>query len=264
MFEFPNIDPVAVDFGIIKIRWYAISYIIGIFISWLLILKIVKFKKIQVSNKEISELVSNCMIGIIAGGRLGYVIFYNPDFYLNHPIEIFKVWNGGMSFHGGFIGVIMAIIFTSNLHEKSILIFSDLIAVVSPVGIFFGRVANFINGELYGRTTNHSFGVVFPKGGNNPRHPSQLYEAFLEGIVLFIILWIMMKNFNYLKIKGLITSLFIFLYGFFRFFIEFFREPDEHLGLLYFEFSMGQLLSFPMILIGMYFSIIFYRQNSKS
>ena len=261
MLEFPNINPVAVDLGIIKIRWYALSYIVGILLSWFLILKIIKIKKIDLSSKEISDLVSNCMIGIIIGGRLGYVFFYNPEYYSNNLLEIFKIWNGGMSFHGGFIGVIFAVIYSSKLFKIPILTFADLIAIVAPVGLFFGRLANFINGELFGRTTNHSFGIIFPNGGDLPRHPSQLYEAFFEGIVLFIILWVMMYIFDLLKKPGIISSLFILLYGLFRFFIEFFREPDQHIGLLYFEFSMGQILSLPMILIGLYFSIIFYNKG---
>ena len=261
MLEFLNINPVAVDLGIIKIRWYALSYIVGILLSWFLILKIIKIKKIDLNSKEISDLISNCMIGIIIGGRLGYVIFYNPEYYSNNLVEIFKIWNGGMSFHGGFVGVVFAVIYSSKLFKIPILTFADLIAIVAPVGLFFGRLANFINGELFGRTTNHSFGIIFPNGGDVPRHPSQLYEAFFEGIVLFIILWVMMHLFDLLKKPGIITSLFIFLYGLFRFFIEFFREPDQHIGLLYFEFSMGQILSLPMILIGLYFSIIFYNKG---
>ena len=263
MLEFPNINPVAVDLGIIKIRWYALSYIVGILLSWFLILKIIKIKKIDLNSKEISDLISNCMIGIIIGGRLGYVIFYNPEYYSNNLVEIFKIWNGGMSFHGGFVGVVFAVIYSSKLFKIPILTFADLIAIVAPVGLFFGRLANFINGELFGRTTNHSFGIIFPNGGDVPRHPSQLYEAFFEGIVLFIILWVMMYIFDLLKKPGIISSLFILLYGVFRFFIEFFREPDQHIGLLYFEFSMGQILSLPMILIGLYFSIIFYNKSKN-
>ena len=261
MFEFPDISPVALDFGVIKIRWYALSYIAGILLSWYLILRIIKLKEIDVNTKQVSDLVGNAMIGIIIGGRLGYVLFYNPDYYFNNLIEIFKIWNGGMSFHGGFLGVVFAIIYSSKLFKVPILTFSDLIALVTPVGLFFGRLANFVNGELYGRMTNHPFGIVFPTGGDLPRHPSQLYEALFEGVILFIILWIMASTFNLLKRPGLITSYFIFLYGLFRFFIEFYREPDEHIGLLYFELSMGQILSIPMILTGLYFSIIFSKKN---
>ena len=261
MLEFPNINPVAIDLGIIQIRWYAISYIAGILLSWVLILNIIKFKNLKVDNKVISELISNSMIGIIIGGRLGYVIFYNPDYYLNNLLEIFKLWNGGMSFHGGFIGVVIAVIYSSKISKTAILILADLIAIVAPIGIFFGRLANFINGELYGRITNHSFGMIFPNAGNSPRHPSQLYEAFFEGFLLFIIMLLFIKFTNILNKKGLITALFLSCYGSFRFMIEFFREPDANIGLLYFNFSMGQLLSLPMIIVGLYFIIFIARKK---
>jgi phosphatidylglycerol:prolipoprotein diacylglycerol transferase len=201
------------------------------------------------------------MIGIIIGGRLGYVIFYNPDYYLNNLLEIFKLWNGGMSFHGGFIGVVFAVIYSSKISKTAILILADLIAIVAPIGIFFGRLANFINGELYGRITNHSFGMIFPNAGNSPRHPSQLYEAFFEGFLLFIIMLLFIKFTNILNKKGLITALFLSCYGSFRFMIEFFREPDANIGLLYFNFSMGQLLSLPMIIVGIYFIIFIARKK---
>jgi len=262
MFDFPNINPIAIDIGVIKIRWYALSYICGILLSWFLILKIIKIKNIKVSDKSVSDLISNCMIGIIVGGRLGYVIFYNPEYYINNLSEIFKIWNGGMSFHGGFIGVIIAVIYTSKSNKTPIMLFSDLISTVSPIGIFFGRIANFINGELYGKVTNHKFGIIFPKGGSSPRHPSQIYEAFFEGFILFIILWLLMNKSNFFDKKGLMTAIFIFLYGVFRFLIEFFREPDLHIGYLYFNLSMGQLLSLPMIIIGLYLINKFYK-NSK-
>lgn len=261
MLEFPNINPVAIDLGIIQIRWYAISYIAGILFSWSLILNIIKFKNLKIDNKVISELISNSMIGIIIGGRLGYVIFYNPDYYLNNLLEIFKLWNGGMSFHGGFIGVVFAVIYSSRISKTAILILADLIAIAAPIGIFFGRLANFINGELYGRITNHSFGMIFPNAGNSPRHPSQLYEAFFEGFLLFIIMLLFIKFTNILNKKGLITALFLSCYGSFRFMIEFFREPDANIGLLYFNFSMGQLLSLPMIIVGLYFIIFIARKK---
>ena len=261
MFQFPNINPVALDFGLVKISWYALSYVAGILSSWYLIKKIINTKKIKVSNKIISDLISNCMIGIILGGRLGYVIFYNPEYYFNNFIEIFKIWNGGMSFHGGFAGVILAIIYSSQRSKTPIMLFSDLIAIVSPIGIFFGRIANFINGELFGRVTNHHFGMIFPNGGKLPRHPSQLYEAFFEGIVLFIIMFFLMNKRNYFERKGFLSASFIFFYGIFRFFIEYFREPDGHIGLIFFNFSMGQILSLPMIVSGLYFMIIFYNKE---
>ncbi len=261
MLQYPDINPIAIDFGFIKISWYAISYILGIFSSWFLILKIVKIKKINVSNKIISELINNCMIGIILGGRLGYVFFYNPEYYFHNLIEIFKIWNGGMSFHGGFIGIVLAIIYSSKTSKIPITVFSDLISIVSPIGLFFGRIANFINGELFGRVTNHPFGMIFPNGGKLPRHPSQLYEAFFEGLVLFLIMTFLMNTSKIFDIKGFLTATFVFSYGILRFFIEFYREPDDHIGLIYFDFSMGQLLSLPMMIIGLYFMIVLYYKN---
>ena len=264
MFQFPNFNPIAIDFWFIKISWYALSYVGGILLSWYLILKIIKIKEINISNKIISDLISNCMIGIILGGRLGYVIFYNPEYYFENLIEVLKIWNGGMSFHGGFIGVILAIIYSSNTSKIPIIIFSDLISIVSPIGIFFGRIANFVNGELFGRITKHNFGIIFPNGGKLPRHPSQLYEAFFEGLILFLIMIFLMTKSKFFEKKGFLTASFIFFYGFFRFFIEYFREPDGHIGLIYFDFTMGQILSFPMIVTGLYFMIIFYNKKIYS
>ncbi len=261
MFQYPNINPIAIDFGFIKISWYAISYIVGILSSWYFILKIIKIKNIEINDRIISDLISNCIIGIILGGRLGYVIFYNPNYYFDNFMEIFKIWNGGMSFHGGFIGVILAIIYSSKTSKIPIIVFSDLISIVSPIGLFFGRLANFVNGELYGRVTNHHFGMIFPNSGKLPRHPSQLYEAFFEGLILFLIMVILMNKSKIFEKKGLLTASFIFFYGTFRFFIEYFREPDGHIGLIYFNFSMGQILSLPMIVCGLYFMIIFYNKK---
>ena len=258
MFQFPNINPIALDFGLVKISWYALSYVAGILSSWYLIIKIIKMKKIKISNKIINDLICNCMIGIILGGRLGYVTFYNPEYYFNNLIEIFKIWNGGMSFHGGFIGVILAIIYSSRTLNIPIMLFSDLVAIVSPIGLFFGRIANFINGELFGRVTNHNLGMIFPNGGKFPRHPSQLYEAFFEGIILFFIMLVLMNKSDFFEKKGFLTASFVFFYGIFRFFIEYFREPDGHIGLIYFNLSMGQFLSLPMIVFGLYFMINLY------
>jgi len=258
MFQFPNINPIALDFGLVKISWYALSYVAGILTSWYLIIKIIKMKKIKISNKIVNELISNCMIGIILGGRLGYVTFYNPEYYFNNLMEIFKIWNGGMSFHGGLIGVILAIIYSSRTLNIPIMLFSDLVAIVSPIGLFFGRIANFINGELFGRVTNHNLGMIFPNGGKFPRHPSQLYEAFFEGIILFFIMLVLMNKSDFFEKKGFLTASFVFFYGIFRFFIEYFREPDGHIGLIYFNLSMGQILSLPMIVSGLYFMINLY------
>ena len=261
MIEFPNINPVAVDLGFFQIRWYAISYVSGILLSWFLILKLIKIKKIKINSEVISDLINNSILGIILGGRLGYVLFYNPEYFANNFSDIFKLWNGGMSFHGGLIGVIIATIYTSKKSEVPLLQMGDLVAVAAPIGIFFGRIANFINAELYGRITNHPYGIIFPNGGNLPRHPSQIYEALFEGLLLFFILLILFQ-FKYIRNRsGILIGLFIFFYGFFRFFIEFFRSPDEHIGLLYFDFSMGQFLCLPMILIGIFFIIIGLKKN---
>jgi len=261
MIEFPNINPVALDLGLLQIRWYAISYVTGILLSWFFILKIIKIKKIDIDNQTISELISNCIIGIILGGRLGYVIFYNYEYFSDNLIEIFKIWNGGMSFHGGLIGVIIAVIYTSKTSKTSLMLLADLVAIVSPVGIFFGRIANFVNGELYGRVTTHPFGIIFPNGGDIPRHPSQLYEAFFEGFLLFLILLMFLQFKKIIKSSGILAGCFISIYGFFRFFIEFFREPDNHIGLLYLNLSMGQFLCLPMILIGVFFIIFSYKRT---
>ena len=262
MFQFPNIDPIAIDFGLIKVSWYALSYVVGILSSWYLILKIIKIKKIKISNKIISDLISNCMIGIILGGRLGYVIFYNPEYYFNNLTEIFKIWNGGMSFHGGLVGVILAIIYSSKKSKIPIMIFSDLISIVSPIGLFLGRIANFINGELFGRVTNNNFGMIFPNGGKLPRHPSQLYEAFFEGLVLFFIMVFLMNKSKNFEKQGFLTASFILFYGIFRFFIEYFREPDGHIGFIYLNFTMGQILTLPMIVSGLYFMIIINKNTN--
>jgi len=261
MIEFPNINPVALDLGLLQIRWYAISYVTGILLSWFFILKIIKIKKIDIDNQIISQLISNCIIGIILGGRLGYVIFYNYEYYLDNFLEIFKIWNGGMSFHGGLIGVIIAVIYTSKTSKTSLMLLADVVAIVSPVGIFFGRIANFVNGELFGRVTTHPFGIIFPNGGNIPRHPSQLYEAFFEGLLLFLILLIFLQFKKIIKSSGILAGCFISIYGFFRFFIEFFREPDNHIGLLYLDLSMGQFLCLPMILTGVFLIVFSYKRT---
>ena len=248
MFQFPNINPIAIDFGFIKISWYALSYIAGILCSWYLVLKIIKIKNIKISDKIVSDLISNCIIGIILGGRLGYVIFYNPEYYFNNLIEIFKIWNGGMSFHGGFIGVVLAIIYSSKTSKIPIIIFSDLISVVSPIGLFFGRIANFINGELVGKESSVPWSVIFPSLDLVPRHPSQLYEAVLEGLILFFILNIIFYKKKY-EI-GSCSYLFLIYYGIFRIISELFREPDIQLGYIFNLASMGSILSFVMILSG--------------
>ena len=248
-----NFDPVLIDFGIIQIRWYSLAYIFGILIGWWYgktILKI-KFNNQEVYFKNFDDLVGYLIIGIIIGGRLGYVLFYNPFFYFENFLEIFKIWKGGMSFHGGLIGVIITIYFFSKIKNLNFKVYFDTIACAAPIGIFLGRVSNYINGELYGTPTDKSWGIIFPKVDNLTRHPSQIYEAIFEGIILFAIL-----NFIILKkntSSGFVSSMFLILYGIFRIFSENFREPDEHIGFIFSSFSMGSILSFVMILLGTFF-----------
>ncbi len=245
-----DINPVAFSIGPLDIRWYSLSYIFGILISWTIINKIIIKHKENISSNDINNLINYLILGIIIGGRLGYIIFYNIEFYVNYPVEILKIWKGGMSFHGGLIGIVFSTYMFCFKKKGIFFQLTDLIALVAPIGIFFGRIANFINGELFGKITEHNFGIIFKNGGPLPRHPSQLYEAFFEGIVLYIIL-------NYLffctKLKnyyGTLTSCFLIFYGFFRFLIEYFREPDIQIGYIFYHFTMGQILCLPMIIIG--------------
>ena len=248
-----NFSPVLIDFGIIQIRWYSLAYIFGILIGWRYA-KIILLKQIEDQKnylKNFDDLIVYLIIGIIVGGRLGYVLLYNPSFYFENFIEIFKIWNGGMSFHGGLVGVTVAIYIFSSFRNLNYKIYFDTISCVAPIGIFFGRVANFINGELYGVPTEKPWGVVFPHIDSTARHPSQIYEALLEGVILFVILNLIIfkKNFN----PGTTAGLFLILYGAFRIVSEQFREPDEHIGYILNYFSMGSILSIIMIILGMLF-----------
>jgi len=247
-----NLDPVLINIGFIEIRWYSLAYIFGILIGWWLGKRILEFRtkaqNISINLENFDNLISYIIISIIIGGRLGYVIFYNLFYYLDNPIDIFKIWEGGMSFHGALVGVIVG----THLFAKSIkietLLFLDIIVCVAPIGIFFGRIANFINGELFGKPTNVSWSVVFPEVDNMPRHPSQIYEAFLEGILLFLILIPFIYN---KKIKtGYCSSLFLIFYGLFRILAEQFREPDLQIGYLFNFLSLGSVLSFVMVVAG--------------
>ena len=250
-----NLNPVLVDLGIIKIHWYSLAYIFGILIGWwygrFLIKKKVRFIDQENYIKNFDDLISYIIIGVIIGGRLGYVIFYNPSYFIESPIQIFKLWEGGMSFHGGLIGVIVSTYIFSNLKKLNYKVYFDLICCVAPIGIFLGRVANFINSELYGTPTEKPWGVIFPKIDNLARHPSQLYEAFLEGIVLFVLI-----NFLFLKKKlnyGMISFVFLISYSFFRILVEQFREPDKHIGYIFNFISLGSLLSIAMIIFAFIF-----------
>ncbi len=249
---FPDLDPVAFQMGWVVIRWYSLAYIFGLLGAWLLARKMSRVSKSVFTVLKIDDFLIWATVGIIVGGRLGYVFFYNLGYFLEFPAQIPALWQGGMSFHGGLIGVLVATLLFAKKKEISPLAMGDILVCVAPVGLFLGRLANFINGELYGRVSHAvPWVMIFPGGGEEPRHPSQLYEAFGEGLLLFVILnavwWLMPK---YRERQGFMSGLFFVLYGGVRFILEFFREPDEHLGFIIQNLSMGQLLCIPMILFG--------------
>mgnify|MGYP001295558759 CR=1 FL=1 len=253
-----NFDPVAVQLFSIEIRWYSLAYITGILLGWIL------SKKIFISEANLKakfdDFLTYIILAIIIGGRLGYVLFYNFGYYSNNLIDIFKIWQGGMSFHGGLLGVIIASIWFSKKNNQNAFVYLDIVSLVAPIGIFFGRIANFINSELYGVETNIFWAVKFIKVDNLYRHPSQLYEAFFEGLFLFIIL-LYFRNKGFMKTPGFISSLFLIFYSIFRFLIEFFRVPDEQIGYIFFNLTMGQIISFVSLLIGLY--LLFSRYEIK-
>ena len=250
-----NFDPVAIQLFSIEIRWYSLAYVVGILLGWIL------SKKIFITDLNIKEkfddFVTYLIIGIIVGGRLGYVLFYNFNYYSNNLLDIIKIWQGGMSFHGGLIGVVVVSILFAKQNNQNAFSYLDIVSFVAPIGIFFGRLANFINSELYGIETNLPWAVKFVQVDNLFRHPSQLYEAFLEGLVLFIVL-LYFKSKGHTKVPGIAPGLFLFFYSIFRFIVEFLRVPDEQLGYLFLNLTMGQLISFVFLLIGIYLIITKY------
>jgi phosphatidylglycerol:prolipoprotein diacylglycerol transferase len=252
-----NFDPVAFQIMSFEIRWYSLAYIFGIIIGWVLCKKI--FIKDTKVNEKFDDYLTYSILGIIIGGRLGYILFYNFNYYLNNFFDIFKIWHGGMSFHGGLLGIIIASILFAKKNNQNPFIYMDLVSLVAPIGIFFGRLANFINSELYGTVSNVPWSVIFVKVDNLTRHPSQLYEAFLEGIILFLLLIYFRKK-NYLLKPGTISGLFLIFYSIFRFFVEFYRVPDEHIGYLAFNLSTGQIVSVVFLIIG---TIVFYLKNEN-
>jgi phosphatidylglycerol---prolipoprotein diacylglyceryl transferase len=254
---FPAFDPVLIQIGPFAIRWYALAYIAGILLGWLYARAIIQSERLwggpaPMTVADYDDFVLWVTIGIILGGRLGYVLFYNPAHFAAHPAEIFQLWQGGMSFHGGFTGCVVAVILFGRWRSIPILSLGDVTCAVGPIGLFLGRVANFINGELWGRPTDIPWAVVFPGAGPMPRHPSQLYEAALEGLVLLALLALCMRA-GALKRPSLVIGLFALFYGIFRSFAEFFREPDPQLGFLWGGLTMGMLLSIPLILAGLAF-----------
>jgi phosphatidylglycerol:prolipoprotein diacylglycerol transferase len=247
---YPEIDPVLVQLGPFAIRWYALAYIAGLVLGWQIVRRLCERPPKVLSPTKIDDFLLWAALGVILGGRLGYVLFYKPAFYLANPLAILTLWEGGMSFHGGFLGVIVAVIAFSLRNKTDPFLLADLLAIVSPIGLFFGRLANFINGELWGRTSDVTWAMVFPRGGPLPRHPSQLYQAFLEGIALFAVILLVWRLTEGRHRPGLLTGVFFAGYGIARILGELFREPDAHLGYLWGPLTMGMLLSLPLLAVG--------------
>jgi phosphatidylglycerol:prolipoprotein diacylglycerol transferase len=265
LIAFPVFDPVAIAIGPIVIRWYALAYIGGIVLGWIYARSLLKNERLwggpaPISLAQLDDFILWVTIGIILGGRSGYVLFYNLPFFVQHPAEIFELWKGGMSFHGGFLGCVVAVIWFARKNNLPILSLGDITTAVGPIGLFLGRIANFINGELWGRPADPDlpWAMIFPTGGPLPRHPSQLYEAGLEGILLFTVLAVMIR-FGALKRPGLILGTFIALYALARITGEHFREPDPQLGFLWGGLTMGMLLSIPMVIVGMALIVMAWR-----
>lgn len=252
---FPAIDPILLEIGPFAIRWYALAYITGLLLGWFYMKRLVSRPglwngKPAATTLQIDDLLLWVTLGVVLGGRLGYVLFYNPAFYFSNPGEILAVWRGGMSFHGGFLGVILAILVFCRKNRISALSILDLTAAATTIGLFFGRIANFINGELFGRVADVPWAMVFPNGGPQPRHPSQLYEATLEGLVLFCALYVLIHHKAALKRPGFVAGVFVAGYGMARIVVEFFRTPDAHIGYFAGWITMGMMLSVPMVVLG--------------
>ncbi|MFA5041473.1 MAG: prolipoprotein diacylglyceryl transferase [Bdellovibrionales bacterium] len=247
---FPDIDPIAFSLGPLAVRWYALAYLVGLIAGWRWCMVMARQKGSKLKPEYFDEFLSWAVVGIILGGRLGYVLFYNFGQYWDQPLEALKIWHGGMSFHGGMIGVIAAAYVFTRIKKIPFFAFTDLLACVTPIGLGLGRLANFINGELFGRETGLPWGIVFPRGGSMPRHPSQLYEAATEGLLLLLVMIWLSRQKKIRKRIGYMSGVFLTMYGVMRFGIEFFREPDSQLGFLFAGATMGQWLCIPMIIAG--------------
>ncbi len=261
MIVLPEIDPVAFSIGPLQIRWYGMMYLIGFAAAFVLGMKRASKKNSSITPEQFQQLLVYCIVGIIAGARFGYILFYNPSLLIRDPVAVFRVWHGGMSFHGGLLGIVAAGLVFARRHNLKKMALGDFLAPLAPPGLLAGRIGNFINGELWGRPSDLPWAMVFPdpEAGGLPRHPSQLYQALLEGAVLFFILWFFSKK---ARTPGAVFGLFLLLYGCFRFLVEFFRQPDIHLGFVAFDFlTMGQILSLPMIAAGVY--LVFFRRPAK-
>jgi phosphatidylglycerol:prolipoprotein diacylglycerol transferase len=256
MLSFPAINPTIITVGPLQIRWYGVMYIFGFLASYLLVRYQIRKKQLDIDAGVVNDLYLFLIIGLIIGARLGYVVFYNLPFYLSNPLKLLAVWEGGMSFHGGLIGVIISGLLYVRKRKTDFWQLADLVVVTAPIGLGLGRLGNFINAELYGRTTTVPWGMVFPSGGELPRHPSQLYECLLEGVLLFAILW-WIKDFHFKR--GTVFCLFFVLYSIFRFSVEFFREPDPQIGFIFSFLTMGQVLSILMCIGG--FLLLWWRSS---
>lgn len=247
---FPALDPVALSLGPLEIRWYALAYLAGFLLGWRYCLMLAgKEEGVRPDKDDIDDFLSWAVAGVILGGRLGYVLFYQFSLYMADPLEVLKIWHGGMSFHGGVLGVIAAMVLFSRVRGIELLRLSDIVCAAAPIGLFFGRLANFVNAELYGRVSDAPWAVIFP-GQEQPRHPSQIYEALLEGAILFVILNFLIRRPALREKNGIVSGAFLIGYGLFRALVEFVREPDAYLGLFAGWISMGQILCLPMILCG--------------
>ena len=256
---FPAIDPVALDLGFFQVRWYALAYIVGLMLAWRYLVRLSELPPQTMERKDADDLLVWMAFGVILGGRLGYVLFYKPAFFVQNPAEILQVWQGGMAFHGGLLGVTLAGIWFCRQRKLNPWRVGDLVACAAPIGLLLGRIANFINGELYGRVTDSAIGMVFPGGGPMPRHPSQLYEAALEGVILFCVMAILVRRKSIRSRPGQLIGIFLMGYGLARSIVEFFRQPDAHLGYILGPVTMGQMLSVPMILLGL--AIVVYARR---
>ncbi len=245
--QFPHIDPVFLSIGPLQFRWYGLMYVLAFAATYLIIRSETSRRHLPLTKDDVADLVFQGALGVVLGGRLGYILFYKFAYYLSHPLQVFSVWEGGMSFHGGFLGVIIAVLLFARRKGIPFFTLIDIAAICAPVGLGLGRIGNFINAELYGRQTDLPWGIIFPGGGGVPRHPSQLYEAILEGLLLFLIVRTVSRR---TAVTGVTGWTFVAGYGLFRFLVEFARQPDDHLGFIVSFFSMGQLLSLPMFLLG--------------
>ena len=255
---YPNIDPVFLRIGPVQLRWYGLMYMLSFIIGFFVLRRLAKYRKLNISTDDFYDLLFYLILGVMVGGRLGYVFFYDFGSYVHDPLSVFAIWQGGMSFHGGFIGMILAAWYITRKKGWNFWEIADLGCTAAPIGLGLGRIGNFINGELFGRPTNVAWAMVFPEGGTAPRHPSQLYEALLEGLVLFVILkWIYKKNLY----RGTVFWALLAFYGLFRLLVEFAREPDAQIGFDLGPFTRGQLLTFPMLVIGAVIMIIYARRS---